>query len=122
MYLALDDEDARPLIIDQPEENLDPKSINDELVPLFVKAKERRQVIVVTHNANLVVNTNADQVIVAEVGPHLPEGLPPISYRSGGLEQELIRGEVCEVLEGGEDALLDRVRRLRVKLHRQSSS
>jgi hypothetical protein len=54
-YLALDDADDRPLIIDQPEENLDPKSIFDELIGLFVRAKHKRQVIMVTHNANLVI-------------------------------------------------------------------
>jgi predicted ATP-dependent endonuclease of OLD family len=67
LYLALDDSEDCPLIIDQPEENLDPKSIYDELVPLFLAAKRRRQVIMVTHNANLVINTDADQIIVAEV-------------------------------------------------------
>ena len=67
LYLAIDKEDDRPLIIDQPEENLDPKSIFDELVPLFREVKSRRQIIIVTHNANLVVNTDADQVIVAIV-------------------------------------------------------
>jgi hypothetical protein len=56
LYLALDEEDDRPLIIDQPEENLDPKSIFDELVGLFLQAKTKRHVIMVTHNANLVVN------------------------------------------------------------------
>ena len=65
LYLALDDSDDRPLIIDQPEENLDPKSVFDELVALFVAAKAKRQVIMVTHNANLVINTDADQIIVA---------------------------------------------------------
>ena len=62
LYLALDDADDWPLIIDQPEENLDPKSIFDELVHLFQQAKSKRQVIIVTHNANLVVNTNAADV------------------------------------------------------------
>ena len=57
LYLALDDADDRPLIIDQPEENLDPKSVFDELVALFIEAKLKRQVIMVTHNANLVINT-----------------------------------------------------------------
>lgn len=47
-------------MIDQPEENLDLKSIYDELVPLFLAAKRKRQVIMVTHNANLVINTDAD--------------------------------------------------------------
>jgi AAA domain, putative AbiEii toxin, Type IV TA system len=51
LYLALDDADDRPVIIDQPEEDLDPKSIFDELVGLFIDAKSRRQVIMVTHNA-----------------------------------------------------------------------
>jgi hypothetical protein len=40
----------------------------------------------VTHNANLVINTDADQIIIAEAGPHPQGALPPISYRSGGLE------------------------------------
>jgi DNA repair exonuclease SbcCD ATPase subunit len=85
LYLALDDADDRPLIIDQPEENLDPKSIFDELVGLFQEAKSKRQVIIVTHNANLVVNADADQIIVANAGPNLAGQLPPISYISGGL-------------------------------------
>ena len=72
LYLALDDADDRPLIIDQPEENLDPKSIFDELVSLFLAAKSKRQVIMITHNANLVVNADADQIIVAQAGPHAP--------------------------------------------------
>lgn len=118
VYLALDAGDDRPLIIDQPEENLDPKSIYDELVPLFMAAKRNRQVIMVTHNANLVVNTDADQIIVAEVGSHPGDGLPPISYRCGGLEEELIRKLVCNILEGGEAAFQDRARRLRLNLHR----
>ena len=114
LYLALDDADDRPLIIDQPEENLDPKSVYDELVPLFVEAKNRRQVIIVTHNANLVVNTDADQIIVAKVGDHVPGALPPIEYHSGGLDDEKMRQTVCEILEGGERAFRERARRLRV--------
>jgi ABC-type lipoprotein export system ATPase subunit len=118
LYLALDEGDDRPLIIDQPEENLDPKSVNDELVPLFIKAKTKRQVIIVTHNANLVINTDADQIIIAEAGPHQSGGLPPISYQSGGLENESIRKAVCNILEGGERAFQERARRLRVGLQR----
>jgi hypothetical protein len=118
LYLALDDADDRPLIIDQPEENLDPKSIFDELVRLFGQAKNKRQVIMVTHNANLVVNTDADQIIVARVGPHRPGELPPITYLSGGLESSHIRKAVCDILEGGELAFQERARRLRVRLAR----
>ncbi|MGY4503783.1 energy-coupling factor transporter ATP-binding protein EcfA2 [Bradyrhizobium sp. GM24.11] len=118
LYLALDDSDDRPLIIDQPEENLDPKSVFDELVALFIAAKAKRQVIMVTHNANLVINTDADQIIVAEAGPHPAGGLPPISYAAGGLENAAIRKAVCDILEGGEAAFRERARRLRVRLDR----
>jgi hypothetical protein len=115
LYLALDDADDKPLVIDQPEENLDPKSIYDELVPLFRSAKRKRQVIMVTHNANLVINTDADQVIIANVSEMTGSGLPAITYRSGGLDEASIRKTVCEILEGGEDAFRDRARRLQIK-------
>lgn len=118
LYLALDDSDDRPLVIDQPEENLDPKSVFDELVHLFVEAKAHRQVIMVTHNANLVINTDADQIIIAESGPHPHGALPPITYTSGGLESASIRKAVCDILEGGEGAFQERARRLRVGLDR----
>ena len=118
LYLVLDDSDNRPLLIDQPEENLDPKSVFDELVTLFIEAKSRRQVFIVTHNANLVINTDADQVIIAEAGPHPQGALPPISYQSGGLENAEIRKAVCKILEGGEGAFQERARRLRVRLDR----
>ena len=118
LYLALDDGDGRPMIIDQPEENLDPKSVFEELVGLFIEAKSNRQVIMVTHNANLVINTDADQVIVASAGPHPGDGLPEITYASGGLEDAPIRKMVCDILEGGEHAFRERARRLRVRLER----
>jgi energy-coupling factor transporter ATP-binding protein EcfA2 len=118
LYLALDDSDDRPLIIDQPEENLDPKSVFDELVALFIATKTKRQVIMVTHNANLVINTDADQVVVASAGPHRSGGLPPITYEAGGLESASVRKSVCKILEGGEAAFRERARRLRVRLDR----
>jgi hypothetical protein len=118
LYLALDDADDRPLIIDQPEENLDPKSVFDELVTLFVEAKSKRQVIMVTHNANLVINTDADQIIVANASPAADGGLPSFNYVAGGLEDAGIRKVVCDILEGGEKAFTERARRLRVKLRR----
>ncbi|HIE4141256.1 TPA: TrlF family AAA-like ATPase [Stenotrophomonas maltophilia] len=118
LYLALDEADDRPLIIDQPEENLDPKSVFDELVSLFVLAKSNRQVIMVTHNANLVINTDADQVIIANSIHDGTGGLPKISYQSGGLESAAIRQAVCDILEGGESAFKERARRLRVRLER----
>ena len=115
LYLAVDVSDRRPLIIDQPEENLDPKSVFAELVPHFRNAKGRRQIIIVTHNANLVVNTDADQVIVAEANRTYDQGLPTIGYRCGSIENDSIRRSICETLEGGERAFLERERRYRLR-------
>jgi ABC-type multidrug transport system ATPase subunit len=113
LYLAVDIHDRRPLFIDQPEENLDPQSVFDELVPHFRAARQRRQVIVVTHNANLVVNTDADQVVIASSQRRVEGGLPIISYESGSLENPKIRAAVCRLLEGGQRAFLERERRYR---------
>lgn len=101
----------RTHLVDQPEENLDPKSIFDELVAYFRAARLRRQVILVTHNANLVVNTDADQVIVATATRLSATVLPQLSYRAGGLEDPVIRRDVCALLEGGERAFLEREKR-----------
>jgi energy-coupling factor transporter ATP-binding protein EcfA2 len=116
LYLAVDREETDPLLIDQPEENLDPESVYSELVKLFRAASGRRQIIMVTHNANLVVNTDVDQVVVAHCGS-LEEGrLPELTYVAGGLEVPAIRKAVCEVLEGGSDAFKQRARRLGLDL------
>lgn len=112
------DTDDRPLIIDKPEENLDPKSIYDKLVSFFVAAKGKCQVIMVNHNANLVVNTDADQIIIASLGDRTSSGMPEIFYQSGGLEEQHIRKEVCNILQGGELAFKERAHRLRVGLDR----
>ena len=114
LYLAVDIHDRRPLFIDQPEENLDPQSVFEELVPHFRTARQRRQVIVVTHNANLVVNTDADQVVIASSERRAEGGLPVITYESGSLENPKIRAAVCRLLEGGQRAFLERERRYRL--------
>lgn len=115
LFLVIDRSDLRPLIVDQPEENLDPKSVFDELVPHFRQVRKNRQVIIVTHNANLVVNTDADQVIVAESHPAADGGLPAITYWSGSLETKEVRSAVCSTLEGGERAFLEREKRYRIQ-------
>jgi len=111
LYLALDEWDERPLVIDQPEENLDPRSVYADLVPFFREAARRRQIIMVTHNANLVVNSDSDQVIVAEARRTSPTSLPQVRYTAGGLENAEIRTHVCRLLEGGEDAFRKRGQR-----------
>ena len=71
--------------------------------------------ILVTHNANLVVNTDADQVIVASSQRGNADGLPSISYKAGALENRDIRQAVCNILEGGDRAFLERERRYRFR-------
>jgi predicted ATPase len=115
LYLALDQRDVRPLLVDQPEENLDPKSVFEELVPHFREARGRRQVIIVTHNANLVVNADVDQVIVAEARQIGAGRLPTLSYETGSLENPEMRATVCRLLEGGERAFRERERRYRIR-------
>lgn len=91
-----------PLVLDMPEENLDNKSIYDELVGALRQAKAKRQILIATNNANLVVNTDAEQVIVAE----FKDGR--ISYKTGAIEDWGIREEITTILEGGEEALRKR--------------
>lgn len=120
LYLAIDLSDDRPLIVDQPEENLDNASVYEILVEYFREAKQRRQVIVVTHNPNLVVNTDAERVVLASA-QRRSNGLPEIDYDTGALEEfpggagPIMRAAVCAVLEGGERAFRMRERRYDLK-------
>lgn len=96
-YLLVDDSDA-PLIIDQPEANLDNYTVADKLVACIRNARERRQVVIVTHNPNLAVVCDADQIIHAAMdiaGGH------KITYTAGALENPAINEFAIKVLEGG---------------------
>jgi hypothetical protein len=122
LYLLMDEDDRRPLIIDQPEGNLDNSSIYQQLVPYIRKAKEKRQIILVTHNPNLVVSTDAEQIVIA-----LPERLagqshPKITYIAGSIEHSIqesdsmgTRQAVCTLLEGGDRAFKEREGRYSIK-------
>jgi ABC-type lipoprotein export system ATPase subunit len=115
LYLAVDRHDDRPLIVDQPDENLDNQSTYQILRRYFREAKRRRQIIIITHNPNLVVNTDAEQVIVAE-SELRSNGFPTITYTFGSLEASepdgtmgtSIREAVCRIMEGGRDAFRQR--------------
>ncbi len=72
----------------------------------------------VTHNANLVINTDADQIIIVSARPRQTGGIPEISYVTGGLEDANILEAVCDILEGGEEAFRESARRIRVRLER----
>lgn len=100
-----------PFVFDQPEDDLDNEFIMSQLVPLFRKIKKYRQVIIVTHNANLVVNTDAEQIIIADNQDE------SIRYTSGSVEDgnvkenRGIRAEICNILEGGRYAFEKRERK-----------
>ena len=115
LYLEAENEDNRPLIIDQPDDNLDNVSVYPSLIEYFRTRKRTRQIIIITHNPNLVVNTDADQVFVANFDGSRS---PKICYRSGALEDtnpngpvQGIREEVCKILEGGTEAFQLREKR-----------
>lgn len=94
-YLLIDRENI-PLIIDQPEENLDNESVFNLLVPYIKRAKKHRQVVIVTHNPNLAVACDAEQIICASMDKTSNE----IRYKSGSIEHPEINQRIIDVLEG----------------------
>ncbi|WP_326838399.1 AAA family ATPase [Herminiimonas contaminans] len=105
-YLLVDKDDI-PIVIDQPEENLDNQTIFKVLVKCIKAAKQRRQVIMVTHNPNLAVVCDAEQIICATCD----KGANLFNYVSGGIESPAIKARVVEILEGTEPAFTNRKRK-----------
>lgn len=94
-YLALSNKEI-PIIIDQPEDNLDNQSVYDKLVPCIREAKKKRQVIIVTHNPNIAIACDAEQIISCKISKTDNQ----ITYSSGSVENVEIRKNVIDVLEG----------------------
>ena len=119
LRLLLDFSDSDyPILIDQPEDDLDNRAIYTELVKYLRSKKEHRQIILVTHNPNIVVGADAEEIIVANqhgVNTLNPENVK-FAYRTGPLEESFrkdsefvllrngIKEHVCDLLEGGDDA------------------
>jgi len=101
---------SSPIIFDQPEDDLDNEFITTELVGLFKELKQYRQIIISTHNANLVVTADAEQVIVAN------NNNETLTYISGSLENSKIISSVCKILEGGIDAFRKREKKYNIKI------
>lgn len=104
LFYLLVDKDDTPIIIDQPEENLDNQTIYTILVKCIKKAKERRQVIMVTHNPNLAVVCDAEQIVYAACDKQASR----FDYESGSIEHPAIRSRVVQILEGTEPAFKNR--------------
>jgi ABC-type lipoprotein export system ATPase subunit len=96
-----------PLVLDQPEDDLDNHLIYDLIVTQLRNVKQKRQVLVVTHNANIVVNGDAENVIALDVR----SGQTKI-VSQGGLQEPSIRDQICRVMEGGKEAFDQRYRRI----------
>lgn len=109
-----------PILIDQPEDDLDNRSIYDDLVQFIRKKKLERQIIVVTHNANVVLGADAEDVIIAnQAGKDAENAQYRFEYRTGAIENDapvfdsdrnIIHGvlnqtglqtQICDILEGG---------------------
>ncbi len=97
-----------PLIIDQPEDDLDNALIYDLIVKQIHKNKKNRQLIIVTHNPNIVVNGDAELVHVME----FKNGQVQIS-ESGGIGEKDIREKICNIMEGGKEAFEKRYNRIK---------
>jgi len=102
-YLLVDKDDI-PIVIDQPEENLDNQTIYKVLVKCIKRAKERRQVIMVTHNPNLVVVCDAEQIVYASCD----KAASRFEYEAGAIERDEIKSRVVQILEGTEPAFKNR--------------
>ncbi len=106
-YLVLD-KDTKPLILDQPEDNLDNYTVANILVPFIRKAKKSRQIILVTHNPNLAVVADAEQIIWVEIDKKKNN---KFNFISGSIENKEINKKLVEVLEGAMPAFNKRKRK-----------
>ena len=103
-YLLIDNSEV-PIIIDQPEHNLDSESIYKLLLPCVRKAKKKRQLFMVTHNPNLAVVCDAEQIIYSEIDKNNGN---LVTYMSGAIENSEIKKKVIDVLEGTRPAFNNR--------------
>lgn len=92
-------QDGGPLIIDQPEDELDSNFVYKELIPLLRNMKHKRQLIIATHNANLPVNGDAEMVYAFDV-----ENGRGVMKACGGLDNPEVTRAILDIMEGTEEA------------------
>lgn len=105
IFYLLVDKGRNPIVLDQPEENLDNETVVSLLVPVLTEAKKRRQIIMVTHNPNLAVVCDAEQIIYSSFDR---KRKARISYFAGSIEHPRINKHVVDVLEGTKPAFDNR--------------
>lgn len=99
LSLLLETSDDRPLVIDQPEDELDNRFLFDTVLPALKRLKGRRQIIVATHNANIVVNGDADQVIQLDATATHGKVV-----QIGAIEDPAVRDAIVATVDGGDEA------------------
>ena len=99
LSLILETDDTTPLIVDQPEDETDKNYLLEVLLPVLRRLKGRRQIIFATHDANIVVNGDADQVIVLEADAHSGR-----IVHQGAIEDPSVKDAIVCVLDGGPEA------------------
>ena len=99
-YLMIDKEEI-PLIIDQPEDNLDNESVYNMLSKFIKQAKKKRQIVMVTHNPNLAVGADAEQIIHVNIDK---TNKNTFSFISGSIENPNINKRIVQILEGTKPA------------------
>jgi ABC-type cobalamin/Fe3+-siderophores transport system ATPase subunit len=110
------DDSSFPILIDQPEDDLDVTAITKHVSKFIRDKKRKRQIIIVSHNANLVVGSDTENVIIANKKTN-KGSVEGFIYQNGAIENEKIRSEMIEILEGGEDAFNKRREKLEIKSH-----
>lgn len=105
IFYLLVDQDKTPIILDQPEENLDNDTVVNSLVPILNEAKKTRQIIMVTHNPNLAIVCDAEQIIYTDF---YREDNFSINYTSGSIESYDLNQHAVNILEGTLDAFNNR--------------
>ena len=100
-----------PLLLDQPEDDLDNELIYNLIVKQLRETKNKRQVIVVTHNANVVVNGDAEMVLPLEVA-----GGETRVRRAASIQESEVRQAICNILEGGQQAFEQRYKRIHLEM------
>ena len=97
VFFLLLDKGEVPIIIDQPEENLDNQTVYNLVAPAVQDVKQRRQVIMVTHSPNIAVVCDADQIIYCEIDRAQKNR---VKYRAGSIESYCLNKAALDVLEG----------------------
>lgn len=112
LIFSLSDE-KYPILIDQPEDDLDVSGVANDLVNFIMKEKVDRQIIIVSHNATLVVCSDSEEIIVSTTHRNGP-GSYDFTYATGSIENPDRRDEIVKILEGGAGALKKRMQKLRI--------